>query len=277
MSLNNNLNLRDLKIDFNEKELDFIKEILNFYDEYLDNSHNSKHILQTINNVEKFYNQMCEVSDWFKNNTTSKMCKVIMLCHDLGNIEPIFDYISSKFINEIFKNPDWDKQKIIRKNHHFTGYKFIYLINNNIDEINNLDLPFNAENLKNLCSNFNIELIYNAIYHHRASVSNDFELNDLDMFVRSCDGFSSAESVLTRAKDYAVNNIAINKNDKNELGKIVRLHMIDKYVGERAYAETLPINFIDNKYKEELKKITSILNSYNNDYNLCKYIETLEV
>lgn len=275
MLLNNSLNLKNIDSNFSGDELKLFKDILIYYDKYLDNSHNSNHILKTIDNVDRFYEQMTRNSEWFKNNISINMCKIIMLCHDLGNIEPIFNYIFSKFPDKILKDPEWNKQKIIRKNHHFIGYKFIYLINNSINEIIDLDLPFNVENLKNLCAKFDVNLTCNAIYHHRASTFNDFELNDLDMFVRSCDGFNIAKDILVRAKNYAFNNI-INKNNKKELGKNIRFHMMNKYIGQEAYAETLPIIFIDGEYKKELKKLVSVLNIYDDDYCLCEYIEKLD-
>lgn len=275
MLLDNSLNLKNIEPDFSDDELKLVKDILIYYDEYLDDSHNSNHILKTIDNVDRFYEQMTRSSEWFKNNISIKMCKIVMLCHDLGNIESIFNYISSRFPDEIVKDFGWDKQKIIRKNHHFVGYKFIYLINNSVNEMIDLNLPFDVENLKNLCAKFDINLICNAIYHHRASNFNDFELNDLDMFVRSCDGFNIAQDILVRAKNYAFNNI-INKDDKKELGKNVRFHMMNKYIGREAYAETLPITFIDDEYQKELKKLVSILNVYDDDYRLCEYMEKLD-
>ena len=106
-------NLKNVEKYLSKEEMEYCIDILHKYDENVDDSHNSHHIIPVINTMMKMYH-------YHKKCVNMKMCIFIALLHDVG----------------LTINPD-------RKIHHLTSKEFVLNDENlkkffNDDEINTI-------------------------------------------------------------------------------------------------------------------------------------------
>jgi hypothetical protein len=255
-----------------------VMTILKYYDKYLDESHNSKHITAVMDHASEWYAKMAESDSWFNSNVTAVMCKIAALFHDIGMCEPIYDFISELHKSMIESKPDWDKKTIVRKNHHWVSAEFFwYLVSH---ETTNCELPFNikgfdSEWLRRQLTEEEAKLIKQAILHHRASTVNEYAMNAFDRYIRSCDGFNTAEGNLYRSIHYNYARTE-DKEDFTAMAYAVRTHLTEKYLARNAYSEHLPCKFIDDLRQKEVSRLRTYLEvDYPTDDKLGTYLKSL--
>lgn len=241
------------------------RAIMKFYDQYLDDSHNSHHIKQVVKCGMNWYGKMAKSDVWFSEHVTyMMMVQLACLFHDIGMIEPVYNYISEKYKAKIITNPGADKKKLIRDNHHWVSAEFFWELISQDFTSRAINFPFkirgfNVNWLKGLRYDIPITLeeatlIKQAIEHHRASTASVFTLNSFDKFIRSCDGFNTAEGTFRRSANYNYAH-AEDKNDWATIANKVRTHLHEKYTDKGAYAEHLPVKFIDDLRVKEIDKM----------------------